>query len=188
MCRGSAITAVGLLIACRQDMHNQPKEIPLRPSTFFADGTSARPLVPGTVPRHPLHQDQPTPPAGASRQDGLAASMAVLTRGRERFDIFCAPCHGRLGTGDGMIARRGFRRPTSLHSDRLRQAPAGHFFDIITNGFGAMPAYAEQVPPEDRWAIASYLRALQRSQSATLADVPAAARAQLGPPDGRPAP
>jgi mono/diheme cytochrome c family protein len=103
----------------------------------------------------------------------------VMARGHERFDIFCSPCHGRLGNGDGMIVRRGFRRPPTFHQDRLRQVPPGYVFDVITNGFGAMPDYASQIPAGDRWAIVAYLKALQRSQHAPLADLPPSERARL---------
>jgi mono/diheme cytochrome c family protein len=102
-----------------------------------------------------------------------------MARGRERFDIFCAPCHGRTGAGDGMVVRRGYRRPPSYHDDRLRSAPVGHFFDVMTNGFGAMPDYASQIKAEDRWAIVAYIRALQLSEHATVADVPAREREAL---------
>ena len=104
-----------------------------------------------------------------------------MARGRERFDIYCSPCHGRAGSGDGMVVRRGYRRPPSLHDDRLRNTPVGHFFDVISNGFGAMPDYAAQINPEDRWAIVAYVRALQLSEHATLADVPADQRGTLQP-------
>jgi mono/diheme cytochrome c family protein len=106
-------------------------------------------------------------------------SAELLARGHERFDIYCTPCHDRLGTGRGMVVRRGFKQPPSYHIDRLRQAPAGHFFDVMTNGFGAMPDYRGQIQPVDRWAIVAYIRALQRSQQATLADVPADEAAKL---------
>jgi mono/diheme cytochrome c family protein len=109
-------------------------------------------------------------------------TRTLLERGHERYEIYCAPCHDRVGSGQGMVVRRGFRRPPSLHIDRLREAPIGHFFDVISNGFGAMPDYAAQIPPRDRWAIAAYIRALQLSQHATLADVPAELREQLQSP------
>ena len=164
-------------------MHDQPKYLPLRESVFFADGLSARPMVPGTVPRGYLHDDELL---YRGRVDGQIADVfpfaidaAVMARGRERFDIFCSPCHGATGTGDGMVVRRGFRRPPPLADERLRKAPPGHFFDVMTNGFGAMPDYAAQVRPADRWAVTAYIRALQLSAHATLADVPEAERATL---------
>lgn len=170
-------------LACRQDMQDQPKFIPLRPSSFFADGRSARPLIEGTVARGYLRADQRFY-AGKDGDDPTGAfplevTPAVLARGQERFNIYCSPCHGRIGNGLGMIVRRGLRRPPSFHIDRLRQAPVGYFFDVITNGFGAMPDYAAQIAPADRWAIIAYVRALQLSQNAKLEDVPAERRAQL---------
>jgi mono/diheme cytochrome c family protein len=174
--------------ACRQDMHDQPKYKPYRPSDIFEDGTSARPIVENTVPRGLLREDSAAY-TGKSQTNATAQAdvtefpfpitQEALDRGQERFNIFCSPCHGRLGDGDGMIARRGFRRPPSFHIDRLREAPVGHFFDVITNGFGAMPDYASQIPPDDRWRIIAYIRALQLSQRATLADVPPEDRSKL---------
>jgi mono/diheme cytochrome c family protein len=168
---------------CRQDMHDQPKYIPLREAPFYADARSARPLVEGTVARGHLRDDQLL---YAGKMNGTEATVfpfrvdeKVMARGRERFDVFCAPCHGRTGQGDGMVVLRGYRRPPSIHQDRLRDAPVGHFFDVITNGFGAMPDYASQVKAEDRWAIVAYIRALQLSGHATLADVPAAERDRM---------
>ncbi|MBI3492581.1 MAG: cytochrome c [Acidobacteria bacterium] len=164
-------------------MHDQPKYIPLRESAFFGDARSARPLVPGTVARGQLHDDGLLYTGKMNGADATVfpfrVDAVVLARGRERFDIYCAPCHGRTGQGDGMIVRRGYRHPPSYHQDRLRDAPAGHFFDVITNGFGAMPDYAAQIKAEDRWAIVAYVRALQLSEHATLADVPASARPKI---------
>jgi mono/diheme cytochrome c family protein len=175
---------------CRQDMHDQPKYIPMRESTFFADSRSARPLVAGTVARGQLHEDTLR---YTGKVDDLDATVfpftideKVLRRGQERFNIYCSPCHARTGEGDGMIVRRGYRRPPSYHSDRLRTAPVGHFFDVITNGFGAMPDLAAQVKTDDRWAIAAYIRVLQLSAHATLDDVPAAERGQLDRAPGGP--
>jgi Cytochrome C oxidase, cbb3-type, subunit III len=168
---------------CRRDMHDQPKYIPLRASTFFPDDRSARPLVEGTVARGHLHEDTLLDTGKIGNDDAtvfpFAVDMRVLERGRERYDIFCSPCHGRTGAGDGMVVLRGFRRPPSYHDDRLRNAPVGHFIDVMTNGFGAMLDYRQQVEPADRWAIAAYIRALQLSEHATLADVPAADRGRL---------
>jgi mono/diheme cytochrome c family protein len=169
--------------ACRQDMHDQPKYIPLRQSPFFGDDRSARPLVAGTVARGHLREDSLLYTGKVNGADAdvfpFAVDARVMARGRERFDIFCSPCHGRTGQGDGMVVRRGFRRPPTFHQDRLRGAPPGHLFDVITNGFGAMPDYAVQIRPEDRWAIVAYVRALQLSEHATIADVPPARRGEL---------
>ncbi len=178
------VSAISLLLsACRQDMHDQPKFTPLRESTFFGDARSARPLVAGTVAQGQLHDD---PLLETGKSGGADASVFpfpvdanVMARGRERFEIFCAPCHGRTGAGDGMVVRRGYRRPPSYHDDRLRNAPVGHFIDVMTNGFGAMPEYADQVGARDRWAIAAYIRALQLSEHATIADVPSREREAL---------
>jgi len=157
-------------------MHDQPKYIPLRESTFFGDDRSARPLVPGTVARGHLRDDALLYTGKVSGADAtmfpFAVDATVMARGHERFDIYCSPCHGRTGQGDGMVVRRGFRRPPTFHQDRLRQAPVGQLFDVITNGFGAMPDYATQIRAEDRWAIIAYVRALQLSEHATAADVP----------------
>ena len=169
--------------ACRQDMHDQPKYIPLRESTFFGDLRSARPLVEGTVARGHLHDDPLLYSGKVGNAEAtvfpFAVDARVMMRGQERFDIYCSPCHGRTGQGDGMVVRRGYRRPPSYHQDRLRDAPVGHFFDVITNGFGAMPDYASQIKAEDRWAIIAYVRALQLSEHASLADIPAAERDKI---------
>ena len=162
---------------CRQDMHNQPKFIPLRSSEFFADRRSARDPIGGTVARGQLHEDTYlyTGKRGNTYGNELPftpANMHVfLARGQERYNIYCSPCHDRVGNGNGMIAQRGFRYPPSLHQDRLRNAPLGHFFDVMSNGFGAMPDYSAQIHPVDRWAIAAYIRALQLSQNADEKDV-----------------
>ena len=182
----SALAAASFLVlaaACRQDMHDQPKYVPLRQSSFFGDERSARPLVPGTVARGHLRDDTLLYTGKINGADAtvfpLVADARVMARGQERFDIYCSPCHGRTGQGDGMVVRRGFRRPPSFHEDRLRNAPIGHLFDVITNGFGAMPDYATQIRAEDRWAIVVYMRALQLSEHATLADVAADKRSEL---------
>ena len=168
---------------CRQDMHDQPKYIPLRGSTFFADGRSARAPVAGTVARDGLHEDALLYTGKVDGMDATVFPFAVdenvMARGQERYDIYCSPCHDRTGAGDGMIVRRGYRRPPTLHADRLRLAPVGHFFDVMTTGFGAMPDYAAQIRAEDRWAIVAYIRALQLSEHATIADVPADRRGAL---------
>lgn len=169
----SALLGVG----CRQDMHDQPKHKPLAASDFYKlDHRSARAPVAGTVARGRLQDDSPyfTGKDGDLPTDALpmAVTPELLRRGRVRFQTFCAPCHGQTGRGDGMIVQRGFKMPPSLHVERLRAARVGYFYDVITHGFGAMSDYASQVPVADRWAIVAYVRALQLSQHATLADVP----------------
>ena len=154
---------------CRNDMHHQAKIKPFRESRFFSDGASARALPEGTVARGFLLGD-----AALSRGQGpdgkfverspVPLTRALLLRGQERFDIYCSPCHGRTGQGQGMIVQRGFKHPTSFHADRLRAERAGYFFDVITNGFGQMSGYAVQVTPEDRWAVVAWIRTLQASQ------------------------
>jgi mono/diheme cytochrome c family protein len=174
---------VAVSTACRQDMHDQPKYIPLRESTFFGDARSARPVVAGTVARGQLRDDALLYTGKRNKADAdvfpFPVTARVMQRGQERFNIFCSPCHGRTGQGDGMVVQRGYRRPPTYHQDRLRQAPVGHFFDVITNGFGAMPDYAVQIRAEDRWAIVAYIRALQLSEHAAVADVPDADRGKL---------
>jgi len=169
--------------ACRQDMHDQPKYQPLEASDFFADGRASRPLPPGTIARGQLNDDTHlySGKVGNKFADTLPfpISAAVLEHGQERFNIFCSPCHGRLGNGEGMVVRRGFRHPPSFHIDRLRQAPVGYYFDVVTNGFGSMQDYSAQIPVRDRWAIVAYIRALQLSQHAVLTDVPDTERKQF---------
>ncbi len=178
-----------LTLACQrtgpsfQTMGRQPKYDPLEPSDFFADGMSARPRIPGTVARGEL-TDNPFMDTGkinSADGDGFPfpVTAQVLDRGQERFNIYCSECHGRLGDGNGMIPSRGFRRPPSFHTETLRTAKTGHFFDVMTNGFGSMSSYAPQVPVKDRWAIIAYVRALQLSQNSTINDVPADQRAAL---------
>jgi cytochrome c553 len=180
---GCAAATWLLMGACRTDMHVQPKHQPLEPSTFFDDGRSARPLVEGTVARGHLRIDEHLYTGKVNGVDAetfpFPVTRAVLERGRERFNIFCSPCHDRTGTGNGMIPQRGFRHPPSYHIDRLRKAPVGHFFDVITNGFGAMYSFASRIPARDRWAIVAYIRALQLSENATQADVPPGERVRL---------
>jgi mono/diheme cytochrome c family protein len=172
--------------ACRQDMHDNPRYEPLEQTTFFADGRSQRPLVANTVARGFLRDDEHLYAGKVNGQ--LATTFPVpvnaqlMLRGQERFNVFCTPCHGHTGLGDGMVVRRGYRAPTSFHDARLRQAPPGYIFDVITNGFGAMPDYASQIPVMDRWAIAAYLKALQLSQNATVNDVPPDKRGELDKP------
>jgi hypothetical protein len=170
----------GCADALRQDMATQPKNRPLSPSDFFADGRSARPLVENTVARGAIDTD-----AFNVSKDfaGFPAAVKVderlLRRGEDRYKIFCTPCHGLQGNGDGMIAMRGMRRPPSYHIDRLRQAPNGYFYDVISNGFGAMYSYSERIPPADRWAIIAYVRALQLSRNIRAADLPPELRQRL---------
>lgn len=178
------------LAACRQDMQDQPKYKDLRGSSFFDDHRSARPVVEGTVPRGRPYGNTPFLTGKANGQPVAALPMPLtrelLERGRDRYRIFCTPCHGMTGDGRGVVVQRGYRQPPAFHIDRLRAAPVGYFYDVQTNGFGAMMDYAAQIPPADRWAIAAYLRALQLSQSATLADVPAGERSALESADAAP--
>jgi mono/diheme cytochrome c family protein len=163
--------------ACRQDMHDAPRYDPLEASVVFPKGSSAQPLIAGTVPRGFLNEDEALYTGKANGQDvdtfPFPIDAAALDRGQERFNIYCSPCHGRTGEGNGIVVQRGFRQPPSYHIDRLRNAPVGHFFDVMTNGFGAMQDYRAQVTFDDRWRIVAYIRALQLSQSVTPADVPA---------------
>lgn len=165
-----------LTAGCRQRMADQPRYDPLEPSSFFADGQSARPLVAGTVARGELRDDDHfyngTTGGAPAKVFPFPVTIEVLQRGRERYDIYCSPCHARTGNGDGMIVQRGFTRPPSLHVQRMRDAPPGHVFNVITRGLGAMPDYRHQIMAYDRWAIAAYIRALQLSFNATLDDVP----------------
>ena len=179
--RRSALLPIVLLglaavAGCRQDMHNQPKYRPLRGTAFFADGASARPLVEGTVARGTLQEDEAffTGKVGNAMVKELPFPVdeKVLDRGQDRFNIFCTPCHDALGNGRGMVVQRGYRPPPSFHDERLRNADAGYFFDVITNGFGSMPDYRMQLAARDRWAVIAYIRALQLSQHAAASDVP----------------
>ena len=186
-----AVLALVLVSGCRQDMHNQPKYKPLRGSALFANGSSARPIIEGTVARGTLQSDE----AFFTGKDGGTAvtelpfpvDAAVLDRGEERYNIYCAPCHDRTGGGRGMVVQRGYRQPPSFHVERLRAVQVGYFFDVITNGFGAMPDYRAQMTPRDRWAVIAYIRALQLSQHAAAADVPGGDPAKLGTPPAAPA-
>lgn len=181
-----ALIAVLALGACRQKMANQPRYDPLEASDFFADGMSARPRVEGTVARGELSTDPffDTGKLNGQIADGFPVPVTddLINRGHERFDIYCSQCHGRTGDGDGMIPSRGFRRPPSFHTESLRNAPTGHLFDVMTNGFGAMPPYAKMIPAQDRWAITAYIRALQLSQNSTGAGIPVEERAKLDAP------
>ena len=175
------------LPGCRLDMHIQPKYLPLAKTDFFGDGRSERPVVEGTVARGHLRLDEQLYTGKVNGQ--LATTFpfpitrADLERGRERFTIYCAPCHDVSGTGRGMIVQRGFPAPPSYHIQRLRDAPVGHLFDVITNGLGNMYPYASRVTPEDRWRIVAYIRALQLSQFAKIEDVPGAEREKLQGPE-----
>ncbi len=183
----AALAAAALAAGCRQDMHDAPRYKPLAESAFFADGAAARPLPAGTVARGQLREDKlfhtgRTPEGSLAMEVPMPVTRALLTRGRERFDIFCAPCHGALGDGRGMVVQRGYKQPASFHDERLRRAPAGYFFYNITNGFGVMSSYASQIPPEDRWAITAYIRALQLSQRVDASRLTPAERARLDAP------
>ncbi|MDQ6759486.1 MAG: cytochrome c [Acidobacteriota bacterium] len=178
-----ALALAAASTACRQDMQNQPKYKPLHESEFFGDRRSARPQIEGTVARGHLRVD-------AARYTGKVGDNNVtafpfpitrddLTRGQERFNIYCTPCHGRIGDGNGMVVKRGFRQPPSYHIPRLKEIAVGHFFDVMTNGYGAMPSYASRVVPDDRWRIAAYIRALQVAQGASAVDVPAEEKQKL---------
>ena len=172
------LTLAGLLLlaGCREDMHNQPKFIPLRENSFYPDGRSARPVLEGTVARGQLEDDPLLYTGKINGQEidqfPFAITAQDLARGRERFAIYCSPCHSLLGDGNGMIVQRGFKRPPSYFEARLLKSPVGHFFNVMTNGWGAMPEYAAQVPVADRWRIAAYIRALQLSRTAKPGDLP----------------
>lgn len=175
---GCGIGMVGCGYSLRQDMANQPRQNPLSPSSFFADGRSERPLVENTVVRGEIANTGLIVPKD-SNVFPLPLTMELLQRGQERYDIFCAPCHGLQGDGLGMVAVRGMKHPPSYHQDRLRQEPNGYLYDVVTNGFGAMYGYSAQIPPRDRWAIIAYVRALQLSRNAKIADLPADLREKL---------
>jgi len=184
------VFVVGVGLGCRQDMHDQPRYKPLARSAFFGDERSARPLVEDTVARGHLRDGSLffTGKAGGDFADAFPFPVdeTVLRRGQDRYRIYCTPCHGQVGRGDGAVTRRGFRnKPASFHIDRLRQKPAGYFFDVIGNGFGAMQDYAAQLTVNDRWAVVAYVRALQLSQNASLDDVPAAERGKLARGEAR---
>jgi len=178
------VLCLAALAGCRQDMHDQAKFQPLERNDFFDDQRASRPLVAGTVPRGHL-QDDPAFFTGVGADGNvvarvpLAIDRALLERGRERYDIYCSPCHDRVGTGNGMIVQRGYKQPKSFHEARLRDVPDGYFFQAMSNGFGVMPSYAAQVPAADRWAIVAYLRALQLSQAAPAGALSAGERANL---------
>lgn len=186
---GRALVGCGIVLfaaGCRQDMHDAPRYEAYEANMNGAELTAPRVAPANTVARGLLREDEAL---YTGKIDGqavdrvpFALSHADLRRGQERYTIYCTPCHGQLGDGNGMVVQRGLRQAASYHQDRLRQERIGYFYDVITNGFGAMQGYAEQVPVRDRWLIASYVRALQLSQNATLAEVPADQRNQLGQP------
>ena len=182
------VFALVVLSGCRNEMYDQPRYEPYEASDFFDDGASARLLVAGTVPRRDPHDlgrwSEELFTTGKTAGE-LAEKLpfevdrSVLERGQDRFRIFCTPCHGELGDGRGMIVQRGFNPPPSFHSDELRKKPVGHYFDVMTRGFGTMYSYASRVPARDRWAIAAYIRALQVSQYSLARELPAQDRSQL---------
>ncbi len=169
--------------SCRQDMHDQPKYKPLGANRFFVDGRDARPIPAGTIARDELDDDDSfhSGEAGGAFLDSipLKVDSKLLNRGRERFDIYCSPCHGRTGDGNGMVAQRGVKIPANFQTERLREVPPGYIYQVIKNGYGAMGDYGDQVPVNDRWAIVAYVRALQLSRDASLNDVPADQRGKL---------
>jgi mono/diheme cytochrome c family protein len=181
----AGMSAMLLVAGCRQDMHNEPKMIPQRGSSFFADGRGARPQVLNTVARGQLDEDSyfytgVVQGANGYREEKDAlpfpVTMQVLKRGEERFNIYCTPCHSRVGNGLGEIVQRGYKPAANLHDQVRRAQPLSHYFYVMTHGYGAMPDYAAQLAPEDRWAVAAYIRALQLSQDASMTDVPAGAQ------------
>lgn len=184
----AAAAGVLLLGGCslRQDMALQPKNKPLSPSDFFQDGRSERPILENTVARGSLANDALFVPKD-SNAFPLPVNQELLERGEGRYKIFCTPCHGLQGDGNGMVAMRGMKHPPTYHQERLRQSPTGYFYDVITNGFGAMLGYSAQIPPRDRWAIIAYVRALQLSRNAKASELPAALRQQLDHPAPAPA-
>ena len=186
----ASLLAISLLSACRIDMHVQPRQNPLSRSDFFPDQRSERPPVEGTVARGQLHEDTYfyTGKAGNNPGDYMPfpVTKEVLERGRERYNIYCSPCHSHVGDGNGFVPSRGFaRKPPTFHKPRWQKAPLGEFYDVITNGSGIMPDYASQIPPQDRWKIVAYIRALQLSQNATRADVPTGQNVPSEPPQFR---
>ena len=182
MVSAMASLAVLFTAGCRQDMHNQPKFIPQRGTSFYADGRSSRPQVENTVGRSQLREDSYfyTGFVGGKEGDTMPfpVTMAVLERGQERYNIYCTPCHSRVGNGAGMIVQRGYSRAGNFHTPRLQAAPLGHFYNVIANGYGSMPEYSAQVTVADRWAIVAYIKALQLSQNATAGDLPSGAHVE----------
>lgn len=178
----AATAVLAALTGCRQDMHNQPKFVPQRGTEFYADGRSARPQVDNTVGRGQLREDSYfyTGMINGKPGDSLPfpVTVAVMQRGQERYNIYCTPCHSRVGNGVGMIVQRGYRPAGNFHTPRMQADPLGHFYDVISNGYGAMPDYAAQLTVADRWAVVAYIRALQLSQNAQASDLPAGAQAE----------
>jgi cytochrome c5 len=172
------IGLAGCGYSLRQDMANQPRQNPLSPSKFFPDGRSARPLPENTVARGEIADDEILVPKD-SNAFPLPLTAELLERGQERYEIFCSPCHGLQGDGQGLVTMRGMKHPPSYHQDRLRAEPNGYLYDVATNGFGAMYGYSAQIPPRDRWAIIAYVRALQLSRNAHVADLPADLREKI---------
>jgi mono/diheme cytochrome c family protein len=173
-----AMALSGCDMALRQDMADQPKNRPLSPSEFFSDGRSERPLIENTVPRGALENDV----YNVSKDYAgfpLPVDEKLLQRGEDRYKVFCTPCHGLQGDGNGMAAVRGMKHPPSYHIDRLRQSPNGYYYDVITNGFGVMYSYSERISPRDRWAIIAYVRALQLSRNAKVSDLPESLREKV---------
>jgi mono/diheme cytochrome c family protein len=191
----SALAATLILAGCRQDMQDEPKFFPQRGTSFYADGRSVRPQVENTVARGQLHENGYfyTGLVNGKEGDGMPfpATMEVLERGQERYNVYCTPCHSRVGNGVGMIVQRGYMKAGNFNTTRLETAPLGHFFHVISNGYGAMPDYSAQIAPADRWAIVAYIKALQLSQKATQADVPTGVHveplASIAERDGLPA-
>ncbi len=176
LCIHLLLIGLAAMVGCkRNDMRDQARADTYQESDFFADGKSARPLVPGTVPRNFVDVRATTRPSGFP----ISITRSVLDRGRERYNIYCSVCHGDLGDGNGMIVQRGFTRPPTFHQPRLRDIAPSHFYDVITTGYGAMYSYNDRVAPDDRWAIAAYIRALQLSQHAPVASLAEADRAKL---------
>lgn len=182
--------AIVVLGGCRQDMHDQPKIEPYERSSFFEDGKGMRAPVDGTIARGHLNEDvgYATGLVGTEfvAEFPMPVDRAVLDRGQERFNIYCSPCHDRVGTGNGMIVQRGYKQPPSLHEERVRVMPAGYFFQVMTNGFATMPSYAAQIGPEDRWAIAAYVKALQASRQVQLSDLTAEEKKRLEADEAEP--
>ena len=182
-CAVAAFLFAGGCRYLKQDMANQPKNLPLSPSDFFEDGRSERPLVENTVAHGSIADDALFVPK-ESNAFPLPINQELLDRGQNRYKIFCMPCHGLQGDGNGMISMRGMKHPPSFHQDRLRQATNGYLFDVITNGFGAMYGYSAQISPKDRWAIIAYVRALQLSRNVKAAELPESMRSKIPGPSG----
>ena len=174
----SLLSLSGCEYTLRQDMANQPRHNPLSPATFFPDGRSERPVIDNTVVRGAINEDPLLTPK-ESNAFPLPLTKDLLARGQDRYNIFCSPCHGLQGDGNGMVTLRGMKHPPTYHQERLRNEPNGYFFDVITNGFGAMSGYSMQLEPRDRWAIVSYVRALQLSRNAPVGELPPNLREKL---------